>query len=86
MIVIMSDPHLGTNRGANTTVASRQHLKQTLFKQLDNNLSTYSGPGVTKIIAGDLFDKDTNDEAAILQGMQVMRKCDVILALSLIHI
>jgi DNA repair exonuclease SbcCD nuclease subunit len=80
MIVIMSDPHLGTNRGANTTVASRQHLKQTLFKQLDNNLSTYNGPGVTKIIAGDLFDKDTNDEAAILQGLQVMRKCDVILA------
>lgn len=80
MIVIMSDPHLGTNRGANTTVASRQHLKQALFKQLDNHLSTYNGPEVTKIIAGDLFDKDTNDEAAILQGLQVMRKCDVILA------
>jgi DNA repair exonuclease SbcCD nuclease subunit len=80
MIVIMSDPHLGTNRGANTTVASRQKLKQVLFSHLYSELDLYEGRHITKVIAGDLFDKDTNDEAAILQGLQILRKCDVILA------
>lgn len=80
MIVLLSDPHLGTNRVANTTLQSRNKLQDALFAVLIRTLIRYKAKANTLVLAGDLFDSDSNDERVILQGFKVAEMCDVILA------
>lgn len=80
MLVILSDPHLGTHRTANTTLQSRKKLQDELFGTLVRTLIRYKAQGNTLIVAGDLFDCDSNDERTILQGFKIAEMCDVILA------
>lgn len=80
MIVIITDPHLGTHRVANTTVLSRANLRSKLFSTARNALMQFSGRHVTKLIAGDLFNSDSNDERTILEGFKLAQMCDVVLA------
>lgn len=77
--LIFSDPHLGVSRKANTTRASSQRLKHRVFEQtlrLVNGIT----PGTTVICCGDLFDKFSNDEKTLAQGIQVADRCHYILA------
>jgi DNA repair exonuclease SbcCD nuclease subunit len=80
MIVLVSDLHLGTNRTANTTLQSRKKLQDELFGTAVRTLVRYKAKANTLIVAGDLFDNDTNDERTILQGFKIAEMCDVILA------
>lgn len=80
MLVIVSDPHLGTYRSANTTLQSRKVLQDKLFSTLVRTLIRYKAVNNTLIVAGDLFDNDTNNERTILQGFKIAEMCDVILA------
>jgi DNA repair exonuclease SbcCD nuclease subunit len=79
MLIFITDPHLGTNRSANTTAQSSKKLQAKLFTTARNALG-FGTEADTRIIAGDLFDKDSNDEATILQGIQLANMVDVVLA------
>ena len=82
MIIFYSDPHLGFNRIANTTVDSRKRWAQTAFDNLYQKLKTLktTHPEAITICAGDMFDKESNDEATLLQAMKLMEVTDVVLA------
>lgn len=75
MITLFSDPHLGIQRQAHTTADSKKRLNQAVFKH-----AMLASVGDNAICLADLFDKDSNDEATILQGMRVAAQCEVVLA------
>ena len=77
MVIFYTDPHLGLSRVANTTPSSSENLRQRIFDHLVNNVLKKQG---TKVCAGDLFDKYSNNEITILQGVHVADATDVILA------
>ena len=62
-----SDPHLGLNRMSHTTPDSRARLRQQVFTRA----SRLKTPALT-LCLGDLFDRSNNDEATILQGLEVL--------------
>ena len=74
--VLFTDPHLGTNRVANTTATSRVNLRQALFNQA---MSICAMEG-EKICLGDLFDSYSNAEEIIEQGQQIASSCRLVLA------
>ncbi len=82
MIIFYSDPHLGFNRTANTTVDSRKRWSQLAFDNLYQKLKELKTkhPAAIVICAGDMFDKESNDEATLLQAMKLMEVTDVVLA------
>lgn len=75
-IRLFSDPHLGLTRTSHTTPASRSRLKQAVFDSAKVALQL-EGPN---ICLGDLFDTHNNDGATLLQGYEIMSKCDITLA------
>ena len=79
MIRIFTDCHIGNSAGAHTTHSSSKLLDQRIF---DNAmLATKQGsPEQTTVCVGDLFDKFSNKESVILQGMSVAKNCDIVLA------
>lgn len=76
-IWFFSDPHIGTVRNSHTTVQSRAALKFELFKTSARLIEvTGSDP---LFCLGDLFDTDSNDEATIMQGADVVKRCTAVL-------
>lgn len=71
-----SDPHIGTVRTSHTTVPSRQALTRTLHQQALLASDYQDGP---VFCLGDLFDTDSNSEASILQGADVVMRCTAVL-------
>lgn len=76
-IWFFSDPHLGVSRSAHTTAQSRAKLKGKVFDHLTGALYPLQGE---KFCLGDLFDKESNDEATILQGLEIAGMCRAVLA------
>lgn len=66
-MLLFSDPHLGLVRQSHTTPASRVALSQIIFSQV---LGLLAQPG-PRFCLGDLFDRFSNPESVILQGLQV---------------
>ena len=74
MITIFSDPHLGLNRTSHTTPASRERLKEALYKQaLELSDNHYS------VCCGDLFDTFWVDSVTLKQGKNVFDNCELVL-------
>lgn len=71
---IFTDPHLGTSRAMHTTPASSKRLQRKLFDAAYNALH----PGHQNIVVGDLFDKSSNPEAVILQGLAIAQNAYVL--------
>lgn len=68
MIVnIFTDPHLGTRRAMHTTPTSSKQLTEELFKAA----MAAKSDKYLNVIVGDLFDKTTNPESVIVQGIKV---------------
>ncbi len=69
---IFSDPHIGVNRQANTSTASRKKIMQRAY---DTTMACLSRPDEQGICGGDLFDKYRVDPGSMLQAMQVLDRC-----------
>jgi DNA repair exonuclease SbcCD nuclease subunit len=76
-IWFFSDPHLGLVRTSHTTVQSRAALKQELFRVAARLIEITGSDQL--FCLGDLFDTDTNDEATILQGAEIIKRCTMVL-------
>ena len=81
MLTLFSDPHLGTARKAHTTPESSKRLNQLIFKQC-LKVSRYNADELynENFCLGDLFDKTNNDEATLLQGAEICKNVDLIMA------
>ena len=75
---LFSDPHIGLNRKAHTTLASRKQLATALLSAA--YAASTEGKPETVVCAGDLFDTFSNSEEAIMQGSAIAKYCDVVLA------
>lgn len=73
MLTLFTDPHIGLKRAAHTTQASALRLQARLLEQVDKV------PGQFRLCLGDLFDRHSNDEAVILEGMRIANACDMII-------
>lgn len=80
MIVFYTDPHLGLKRLANTTHDSADRLRKALFSSAMSVRDILAQYPPFRICLGDLFDSYSNNEETILQGYDVMRFTDVVLA------
>lgn len=75
MIVnIFTDPHLGTKRAMHTTPESSKRLSTALFEAA----MTAKSADYQNIIVGDLFDKTSNTESVIVQGLLVAENAIVL--------
>lgn len=71
---IFTDPHLGTKRAMHTTPESSKRLSTALFEAaMKAKTAEYKN-----IIVGDLFDKTTNTEQVIVQGLLVAENAIVL--------
>ena len=70
-ILFFTDPHLGINRLSHTTVESRSRLKESTYR-MAYSISNWAAHG-PKFCLGDLFDSDTNNEAVIAQGADILK-------------
>lgn len=75
---IFTDPHLGLNRRANTTLSSRKRLANCL--QTHAYFAATRGKPESVVCAGDLFDTFSNSEEDIMRGSAIAKYCDVVLA------
>lgn len=76
MITLFSDTHLGASRSSHTTPASRQRLKEALYRAARDALV----PGNHNYCLGDLFDSYDVDGKTLLQGNYITRNADFVLA------
>lgn len=76
-IWFFSDPHIGLVRNSHTTVQSRAALRQELFRTAARLIEITGSDQL--FCLGDLFDTDTNDEATILQGAEIVNRCTMVL-------
>ena len=73
LIGLFSDPHLGLNRAANTTLRSRQALRQHLFDKTMEVVGLLEDVEAKRIYClGDLLDTFCNSEPTIKQAYQVL--------------
>lgn len=83
-LAFFTDPHLGVQRSAHTTTASRQRLQDAVFQQALNVLrrtgGVYYNEEAIRVCLGDLFDQETNPEHVILQGLQIAGGCHYVMA------
>lgn len=76
-----SDPHLGIERLANTTVESRRRFRKTVFLRTVAAINLLRDKGARKIFCnGDLFDTYSNNEETILEGEYVIDIIDGVMA------
>lgn len=73
-----SDPHLGLNRTAHTTQASRVKLRRALYEAALEIAS--ANPYIHKVCGGDLFDTESNDESVLLEAIKILNNTAVCLA------
>jgi len=78
LVYVYSDPHIGLKRKQHYTPESLRNREAWCHGYLHSFLedSRYDH----KICLGDFFDKESNDEAAILRGLELAKMTDVILA------
>lgn len=77
-----TDTHLGRELKANTTPASRALLSSQLYEHamIAATLPYEEGGKVHfTVCGGDLFDTDHNEEAVLIQGSEVARRCELVL-------
>lgn len=74
-LLFFSDPHLGLERHSHTTAKSRALLQEAVFNQA---LAVLENPADSRFCLGDLFDKATNSESVLLQGIKVASQCHVL--------
>lgn len=72
---LFSDPHLGTKRAAHTTRDSAKKLQQLLYTQ-----ALVASDNLNSLCLGDLFDKAHNEERILVQGYEIARRCNLVLA------
>lgn len=75
---LASDFHLGLNRKAHTTLASRKRLASALIDSAYRAVA--EGNPSSVVCAGDLFDTYSNREITIIEAAHIAAKCDVVLA------
>jgi DNA repair exonuclease SbcCD nuclease subunit len=76
MLKISSDYHLGCNRTAHTTPASRERLKFTLLEQA---MGIVNHQGMAQICLGDLYDTFWTDAKSLMHGVNVHSELDICL-------
>lgn len=76
-----TDPHVGIDRIAHTTVRSRALLREHIYNlTLGTILSLKENyPGVELFCTGDLLDRFSNDETTILQANEIAKHCKIVL-------
>lgn len=72
---LSSDYHLFTKRAAHTTPDSAQKLQKQLYAK-----ALEATAGSNNLCLGDLFDKSTNPEAALVQGYEVAKRCQMVMS------
>ena len=81
MLIFLTDPHIGVNRKANTTLESRRRLYKRVIKTPVESLPNIVGPDYNAVIClGDLFDTYSNKEQTILDASQLCGNLDYCLA------
>lgn len=79
-ILFFTDPHLGRGRSSNMTADSALRLQATLHNTATGLVDTYKPDGGLAICLGDLFDRHTNPEYVIQQGVELLNAADFVLA------
>lgn len=85
-VVFFSDPHVGLVRRAHSTPRSRERLKQyILFHvkhifELARRLAGNGHSGTQFVCLGDLVDTYSNDENVINTCLDIVSRCDLVLA------
>lgn len=74
-----TDPHLGLSRTTNTTAQSQKRLQEALYDQAMSVIEKFKGVNMKIHCLGDLFDRFSNPEPIIAQGMAVARECDTVI-------
>jgi len=77
-ILVFTDPHLGKNLVSHTTLDSRRRLRDGIYQHNSGLLDRF--PHAIKTCLGDLFDRFTNPEDVIWQGMSLAERVDYIMA------
>lgn len=77
-ILVFTDPHLGKTLASHTTLDSRRRLRNDLYHQALGVLEMF--PEATSVCLGDLFDRYTNPEDVIWQGMHLAQRLDYLMA------
>jgi len=81
MLIFLTDPHIGVNRKANTTLASRRLLYERTIKTPVEGLVNLRESQLNAVIClGDLFDTYSNKEQTILDAAAVCSGIDFCLA------
>lgn len=76
-----SDPHIGIERLANTTVESRRRFRRTVFDRTILAILKLKQEGARKIFCnGDLFDTYNNNEETIEQAGNILGNIDGVMA------
>lgn len=79
-IGFFTDPHIGIEAKANTTVESRARFKQHISVKTQEAVVALRNAGCDQIIClGDLLDTYSNNEATTLQAHMVARACRFVL-------
>lgn len=78
-IGIISDTHLGKHLKTNTTLESRQRLKDRIFDTAIRSANMLQAHANATVHTADLFDRATNDESIIAQGSAVADLCDYVM-------
>ena len=79
-LLIYSDPHLGVKRQAHTTYKSAADLRRKVFETPFTFLETSKRECARALCLGDLFDSFSNDEATLLEGLQLWESTTYIMA------
>lgn len=79
-ILWFTDPHLGVRRSSHTSAKSQLLFQQHLYELSMEIVTEIAGKHeAVSFCAGDLFDRFTNPEAVIAQGIEVAKKCVAVL-------
>lgn len=85
-IFFFTDPHIGLHRAANTTMKSRELLREHLYDHTFGLVNRVAEEQVAKeehfgiACLGDLFDTYSNEERYLKQGADILKMCDIMLA------
>lgn len=77
-LIVYTDPHLGLQRAANTTPASKVRLQDQLFQSVAD-IHAMKGEDDELICNGDFFDTYSNDEEVIAKAYPLLRELKICL-------
>lgn len=78
--MFFTDIHLGVSRAANTSSRSKLALQAHLYELAQDIVAKGLRAGARIFNLGDMFDRHSNKEPIVLQGLKVARSCDRVLA------